>query len=43
MTAVPEMGHFIPLVRLAECLEKAGHRITFVTFNYKRDRCDTMI
>ena len=39
LTAMPEMGHFIPCVRQAEALEAAGHTVHLVVFQYQEDRC----
>ena len=37
------MGHFIPLVRLAECFEKRGHQVTFLTMRGEAKKAETMI
>ena len=37
------MGHFVPLVRLAECFEKRGHQVTFLTLRYEQERAETML
>lgn len=36
MTAIPEMGHFTPLMRLGKYLGDKGHEIHFVTFAYHK-------
>lgn len=43
ISAMPLMGHFIPLVRLAEALEARGHNVTFLTFCFNAERCEIML
>jgi UDP:flavonoid glycosyltransferase YjiC (YdhE family) len=43
LCAVPEMGHFIPLVRLAKALADRGHTVCFMAFKYHEDKIKTMI
>lgn len=43
MTVVPQPGHFIPLIRLAEALEAAGHFVTFLTLHYNKELLEKMI
>ena len=42
-TAIPEMGHFIPLMRLAAACKEKGHKISFLAFQYNADRCRKML
>lgn len=41
ITCIPMMGHFTPLIRLAEALEKRDHRVSFLTFSFNKSRCET--
>jgi hypothetical protein len=43
MTAIPEMGHFTPLMRLGKYLADKGHEIHFVTFAYHKQKVENMI
>ena len=38
-----EMGHFIPMSRLVDALEKKGHKVTMLTNKYKEERCRTFL
>ena len=42
-SAMPEMGHFIPLMRLAAACKQRGHTISFLSYSYNADRCLKML
>lgn len=42
-TAVPEMGHFIPLMRLAGAARDAGHDVSILAFKYHEEKCINML
>ena len=43
LCAVPEMGHFIPLVRLGKALAERGHKVCFMGFKYHEEKMKKMI
>ena len=43
LCAVPEMGHFIPLVRLGKALADRGHTVSFMGFKYHEEKMKNMI
>ena len=36
---VPEMGHFIPLMRLAAAVREKGHTVAMFGMKYHHDKC----
>jgi UDP-N-acetylglucosamine:LPS N-acetylglucosamine transferase len=41
--AVPEMGHFLPMVHIAEELNSRGHDVTFLTCQYNQKKCEQIL
>ena len=38
LVVIGEMGHVIPIVRLASALEERGHQTTIMTFSYAKEK-----
>jgi hypothetical protein len=34
MVTIPDLGHFIPMLRIGEELAKRGHQVTYITPSY---------
>ena len=43
MVTFAELGHFIPMVRLADALVQAGHKVTLMTNNYFREKAQSLV
>ena len=41
--ALPEMGHFIPVLHIAEELASRGHEVSVLTAEYGKEKCTPMI
>jgi len=41
--AIPEMGHFLPIMQIAEELASRGHTVHVVTLCYFKEKCQKMI
>ena len=35
----PEMGHFLPMIHIAEELKSRGHDVTFISCKYGEEKC----
>ena len=42
IVALAEMGHYIPMIRLASALESANHKVTIFSNNYNKDKATKM-
>ena len=42
MVVLGEMGHFIPMVRIASALEEAGHTTVMISCNYSKTKAENI-
>jgi hypothetical protein len=40
---VPEMGHFIPMLHIANELSQRGHKVSVISSEYGKEKCEKMI
>ena len=43
LCAMPEMGTLIPLMHLGMALQERGHKVTFITFGYGKDKLEKLL
>lgn len=43
LLVIGEMGHAIPIIRLASALEERGHEVAIMTFSYAKEKAEKMM